>query len=175
MGAKTLVVPGNFPIGCFPLYLTTYGSDKEEYDPITGCLTKLNEFAEYHNKMLQTKLNHIRELNPKVTVIYADYYNAVMQIYHSPYEYGFQNETLKACCGCGGPFNFDSTMKCGDLCKTVCDEPNMYVSWDGVHLTEGAYKLLFKSLFQGSFTTPEFYSVRPTSTSQAGVGLSSSI
>ncbi|KAI3783767.1 hypothetical protein L1987_42853 [Smallanthus sonchifolius] len=175
MGARTLVVPGNFPIGCFPSYLTIYKSDNKEYDPITSCLAKLNEFVEYHNKMLQTKLNEIRELNLDVAIIYADYYNSVMQIYRSPYEYGFTNNgTLKACCGCGGPFNYNLTGRCGDACTTVCDEPDSYVSWDGIHLTEHAYKLIFKSLFQGLYTTPEFYSMCPTS-SQVGIELSSSI
>ncbi|KAF5762006.1 putative sinapine esterase [Helianthus annuus] len=175
MGARTLVVPGNFPLGCLPRILTIYGSDNEEYDPITGCMTKFNKFAEYHNKMLQTKLDHIRERNPNVTLIYADYYNALMQIYRSPYEYGFTNDKiLKACCGCGGPFNFNVSMQCGELCKTVCDEPDTYLSWDGIHLTEIAYKLIFKSLFQGPYTIPEFSPLCPAS-SQTEVGLSSYI
>ncbi|KAI3744067.1 hypothetical protein L1987_57139 [Smallanthus sonchifolius] len=88
MGARTLVVPGNFPIGCFPSNLATNGPDNQEYDPITGCLTKFNEFVEYHNKMLQTKLNQIRDLNHDVVIIYANYYNSLMQIYRSPHEYG---------------------------------------------------------------------------------------
>ncbi|XP_076902477.1 GDSL esterase/lipase At1g31550-like [Bidens hawaiensis] len=168
MGARTLVVPGNFPIGCFPPSLTVYGSDSEEYDHITGCLTKLNDFAKYHNNMLQAQLNHIRELNPNVVIIYADYYNTLMQIYRSPNEYGFTNNgTLKACCGCGGPFNFNATGRCGQACATLCDKPDTYVSWDGVHLTEATYKLVFKNLFQGPYTTPEFKSLCPASTSQA--------
>ncbi|XP_076902487.1 GDSL esterase/lipase At1g31550-like [Bidens hawaiensis] len=177
MGAQTLVVPGNFPIGCFPSHLTVgesgvYG----EHDPITGCLTKLNQFSEYHNKMLQTKLNQIRELNPNVNVIYADYYNAAMQIYISPDEYGFTNGTLKACCGSEGPYNYNASATCGNVSTILCDEPDAYVSWDGMHLTEAAYKVIFKSLFQGPYTTPEFYSLCPiTSTSQAAVRLSSSI
>ncbi|KAK9051299.1 hypothetical protein SSX86_027926 [Deinandra increscens subsp. villosa] len=176
MGAQTLVVPGNFPVGCFPSSLTMYGSDSEEYDPITGCLTKLNEFIEYHNNMLQTKLQHTRELNPNVNIIYGDYYNAVMQIYLSPSEHGFTKDTnLKACCGCGGPYNFNATAQCGDAGTTVCDEPDTYVSWDGIHLTEGAYKFIAKSLFQGSYTTPKFNSLCPTITSLAGGRLSSSI
>ncbi|GJZ44767.1 SGNH hydrolase-type esterase domain-containing protein, partial [Tanacetum coccineum] len=48
MGARTLVVPGNFPIGCNSAYLTLFVSQKEIYDPTTGCLIRLNEFAEYH-------------------------------------------------------------------------------------------------------------------------------
>ncbi|KAK9051297.1 hypothetical protein SSX86_027924 [Deinandra increscens subsp. villosa] len=176
MGARTLVIPGNFPIGCFPSSLTTLASDNDEYDPITGCLTKLNEFIIYHNKMLETKLDELRELNENVVIIYADYYNALMQIYRSPHKYGFTSEgTLKACCGCGGPFNFNTTGRCGDACTTVCEEPDTYVTWDGVHLTEEAYRLIAKSIFQGPYSTPEFYSLCPTSTSQTGVGLSSSI
>ncbi|KAL8227784.1 hypothetical protein R6Q57_015368 [Mikania cordata] len=96
MGARTIIVPGNFPTGCFPSSLTTYGSNSEVYDPITGCLTKLNEFVEYHNRMLQTKLNQTRELNPNVVVIYADYYNALMKIYRSPNEY-VRNEKSDSC------------------------------------------------------------------------------
>ena len=88
MGAQTLVVPGNFPIGCSSSYLTTRASDFEEYDPTTGCLVSLNEFAEYHNDMLQKKLNMIRELHPNVNLIYGDYYNAAMQFYRSPNAFG---------------------------------------------------------------------------------------
>ncbi|KAJ0682979.1 putative sinapine esterase [Helianthus annuus] len=177
MGAQTLVVPGNFPIGCFPSYLTTGVSgvsNNEGYDPITGCLTKLNEFSEYHNKMLQTKLNQIRELNPNVVVIYADYYNAAMQIYNSPDEYGFTNGVLKACCGGGGPYNYNASIRCGDASTILCDEPDKSVSWDGVHLTEAAYKLIFKSLFQGQYTTPEFYSLCPRPSTSKGTVISSS-
>ncbi|KAI3795459.1 hypothetical protein L1987_38114 [Smallanthus sonchifolius] len=173
MGARTLVVPGNFPIGCSSSFLTTYASDKEEYDPVTGCLTNLNKFVEYHNRMLQTNLKNIRERSPNVIIIYADYYNAAMQLYRFPDKYGFTNEALEACCGCGGPYNYNDSLKCGDVSTTLCDEPDTYVSWDGVHFSEAAYKLISKSLFQGPYTIPEFYSVCPTtSISQAGVRLS---
>ena len=87
-GAQTLVVPGNFPIGCLPSFLTVYNSEKEVYDPTTGCLVRLNEFAEHYNELLLTKLNRIRELHPNVNVIYADYYNAALQIYSSPNKFG---------------------------------------------------------------------------------------
>ncbi|KAK1425373.1 hypothetical protein QVD17_20725 [Tagetes erecta] len=167
MGARTLVIPGNFPIGCSAAFLVIYGSRMKEYDPITGCLTDLNDFAEYHNQMLQTKLNQIRKLNPDVIVIYADYYNAAMQIYHSPEEYGFTNAGLKMCYACEGAFNYTS-MTCEDERMTLCEEPDTYISWDGIHLTEAAYKLISKSLFQGPYTEPEFNSVcRMTSTSHS--------
>ncbi|KAK9074386.1 hypothetical protein SSX86_006984 [Deinandra increscens subsp. villosa] len=174
MGAQTLVVPGNFPIGCSPAHLTVMqGSEDEEYDPTTGCLVRLNQFAEYHNQMLQTKLNQIREFHPDVNIIYADYYNAAMQFYRFPNKFGFTNGALKACCGGGGLYNYNSTVTCGHESATVCDEPDRYVSWDGVHLTEAAYKVIFKGLFQGPYTTPAYSSLCPAS-SQMRVGLSSS-
>ena len=39
LGAKTLVVPGNLPIGCIPNYLFVFRSDnKGDYEAETGSL-----------------------------------------------------------------------------------------------------------------------------------------
>ncbi|XWS51885.1 hypothetical protein CRYUN_Cryun11dG0020000 [Craigia yunnanensis] len=89
LGAITFLVPGNLPIGCSPSYLTYFqGSDKAEYDPLTGCITWLNQFSEYHNELLQKELDRIGELSPHVNMVYADYYNAAMRFYHSPKQFG---------------------------------------------------------------------------------------
>ncbi|KAI3740556.1 hypothetical protein L2E82_31024 [Cichorium intybus] len=89
LGGKTLVVPGNLPIGCSPAYLTIYyGSNKVNYDNTTGCIIELNKFVEYHNMLLQKALDQMRDVYPNVNIIYADYYNAAMQFYRSPEEYG---------------------------------------------------------------------------------------
>ena len=89
LGAKTLVVPGNLPIGCVPKYLMIFKSNKkEDYDPQTGCLRWMNEFSQYHNKLLVEQLKKLRRLHPGVTIIYADYYGAAMEIFLSPEQYG---------------------------------------------------------------------------------------
>lgn len=155
LGAMTLMVPGNLPTGCVPYYLTTYiSSNEEDYDAETGCLIWLNEFAEYHNEMLRLELNRIQELHPHPTIIFADYYNAAMRFYRSPLEYGFSRNVLKACCGAGGPYNFKATEECGYPPSRVCDEPSLYVSWDGLHFTEAAYRWIFKGLLEGPYTIP---------------------
>nr|XP_043626942.1 GDSL esterase/lipase At1g28590-like [Erigeron canadensis] len=164
LGANTLVIPGNLPIGCSASYLTIfYGSNEVQYDNSTGCIIQLNKLARYHNELLQTELNQIREIHPEVNIIYADYYNAAMQFFRNPYKYGFTNGALKACCGGGGPFNYNPSVACADPKSTLCDQPDTYVNWDGFHLTEAAYKVIFKSLFEGSFTSPKFNSLCPTS------------
>ena len=48
----------------------------------------MNEFSEYHNKLLLEELEKLRKLNPGVTIIYADYYGAAMEIFHSPERFG---------------------------------------------------------------------------------------
>lgn len=89
LGAQTLIVPGNLPIGCSAAYLTVFASDnKNDYDATTGCLNWLNEFSQYHNQLLQEELDRLRQLYPDVTLIYADYYNAAMRIYRAPSKFG---------------------------------------------------------------------------------------
>ncbi|KAL7606465.1 hypothetical protein Lser_V15G16357 [Lactuca serriola] len=177
LGAQTLVIPGNLPIGCSAAYLTIfYGSDNVQYDNSTGCIITLNKFAEYHNELLQRKLQQIRELHPEVNIIYADYYNAAMQFFRSPNKFGFTNGALKACCGGGGPFNYNPSIACADSSSTLCAQPDTYVNWDGLHLTEAAYKVIFKSIYEGPYTTPQFNTLCPISTLQwLGVGKSSGI
>ncbi|WJZ96502.1 hypothetical protein VitviT2T_015184 [Vitis vinifera] len=155
LGAVTLMVPGKLPTGCSASYLTLFKTPNiEDYDPVTGCLNWLNEFAEYHNEQLKTELNRIRELYPHTNIIYADYYNAAMRIYRSPNKFGFKRGALTACCGGGGPYNYNSSVECGNLPATSCDDPSLYVSWDGLHLTEAAYKWIANGLLEEPYTFP---------------------
>jgi len=89
MGGKTFLVPGEFPIGCSVVYLTLYKtSNKDEYDPSTGCLKWLNKFGEYHSEKLKVELNRLRKLYPHVNIIYADYYNSLLRIFKEPAKFG---------------------------------------------------------------------------------------
>ncbi|KAF9598467.1 hypothetical protein IFM89_027901 [Coptis chinensis] len=152
-GAVTLLVPGNFPIGCSASYLTIFKSqNKNDYDPSTGCLNWLNEFSQFHNHLLQNKLNRLREKYPHATIIYADYYTVAMKMFLFPNQ--IQWGALKACCGGGGPYNYNLTAKCGYDGSSACDNPSTYVNWDGVHLTETAYKWIATGILDGSFTNP---------------------
>lgn len=152
-GAVTFLVPGNLPIGCSASYLTIYQSQNtDEYDSATGCLNWLNDFSQYHNQLLQNELDRLRKLHPQATIIYADYYNVAMELYRFPKRLGFSN-TLTACCGGGGPYNYNLSSTCGEG-SSLCDDVSLYVSWDGVHLTEAAYKFIATGIMNGPYTTP---------------------
>ncbi|KAB2086284.1 hypothetical protein ES319_A04G019400v1 [Gossypium barbadense] len=149
LGAVTFLVPGNFPVGCFASYLTLFqGSDKDQYDPLTGCLTWLNQFSQNHNQLLRKELEKIRNLHPDTNIVYADYYSTTLRIYNSPNKFGFK-ETLKACCGTGGLYNYNLSRACGyPPLRRCCNDPSSYMSWDGIHYTEAVNRLIANVVFE---------------------------
>ncbi|XP_044974607.1 GDSL esterase/lipase At1g28600-like isoform X2 [Hordeum vulgare subsp. vulgare] len=151
LGAKTLVVPGNLPIGCLPVYLTMYQTDNMgDYESETGCIRWMNEFSRYHNKLLVDELEKLRKLYPCASIIYADYYGAAMEIFVSPWI----EDPLMACCGVEGPYGVSITTKCGHGEYKVCNNPQNYASWDGLHPTETSYRVIADGLLRGPYTQP---------------------
>ena len=71
-----MVVPGNFPIGCFPLYLTVFETnDTTAYDE-HHCLKELNGLSIYHNNHLKKAIEELKQEFPNTVIVYGDYYNA---------------------------------------------------------------------------------------------------
>ncbi|KAK8643939.1 hypothetical protein V6N13_013216 [Hibiscus sabdariffa] len=172
LGAVTFLVSGNYPIRCTPAYLTSFqGSDKDKYDRSTGCLTWLNQFSEHHNELLRKEVEKIRNLRPGINIIYVDNYNTAMRFYRSPEQFGRfspslkqqilvclhlvspmvsgSRETIRACCGGGGVYNYNSSRICGNPpVKQCCSDPSSFVSWDGVHYTEATNKWIAMTVFE---------------------------
>ncbi|GLT94888.1 hypothetical protein SLE2022_126020 [Rubroshorea leprosula] len=142
-GATRVIVPGNFPIGCFPSYLTDFQTnDTSAYDKY-HCLKYLNEFSMDHNKYLQQAIEQLRAEHPTVILVYADYYAAFIWLLDNAAQFGFDtNLVQKACCGVGGDYNYDQKRHCGLPDVPVCQNPDQQVSWDGIHLTQQAYKMM---------------------------------
>jgi phospholipase/lecithinase/hemolysin len=152
-GARTVVVPGMIPLGCEPQLLAHYkgGAGAGEYDPESGCLTRLNDLAELHNRELRRMLSGLRRAHPGTAVVYADLYRAVTDLVVSPAKYGFRSRPLAACCGGGGgAYNFDDAAFCGAAGTAACADPSEYVSWDGVHFTEAANRRIACAVLEGS-------------------------
>ncbi|KAL5713956.1 hypothetical protein ACHQM5_015982 [Ranunculus cassubicifolius] len=152
-GAKQVVVQGLPPSGCFPLELwLAPAQDRDD----KGCARTANSIIIAHNNLLQAKIEEIRKQYTQSTILYADYWGAYYEIISNPKKYGF-DEPFKACCGGGGGyFNFDVRYLCGTLLATQCPDPNKYISWDGIHLTDAMSGKMADLFFSGGFCKPSF-------------------
>ena len=88
LGAVDIVVPGVLPIGCFPIYLSIYGtSNAADFDGL-GCLKKFNDLSTNHNNQLQAKIAALQRKYPSARIMYADFYAGVYDMVRSPSKYG---------------------------------------------------------------------------------------
>ena len=88
LGAKTILVPGNFPIGCVPAYLNTYRTNNSAAYDEFHCLKWFNDFSQKHNQALKQEISRLKSQNPGVKIIYADYFGAAMEFVKKPHNYG---------------------------------------------------------------------------------------
>ncbi|KAH7845576.1 hypothetical protein Vadar_003670 [Vaccinium darrowii] len=148
-GAVRVVVPGNFPIGCLPIYLTAFQTNNSNAYDEQHCLKDLNSFSKYHNDQLQQAIQELQKGYPNVVIAYGDYYQAFQWLFQNAQYLGFDGaSTQKACCGTGGDYNFNLDKMCGAPGTSVCQNPSEFLSWDGIHLTEEAYKWMARWLVE---------------------------
>ncbi|KAG2586194.1 hypothetical protein PVAP13_5NG029200 [Panicum virgatum] len=152
-GARRLVLPGNIPMGCLPAILTLFASpDAADYDGY-GCLRKFNALARYHNELLRSSIQALRAKHPHAAEI--AYARGLLQ---SRFD---GCSTLVACCGGGCRYNFNPAAFCGFPPVTACADPATAVSWDGIHLTQTAYRNIAGTWLYGPFAAPPILTLAP--------------
>lgn len=158
LGAMYIVVPGVLPVGCFPIYLTLYQtSNAGDYDQY-GCLKRFNALSTYHNSLLQSKVSSLQSKYPWARIMYADFYSHVYDMVKAPGNYGFSTN-MRACCGAGGgKYNYQNSARCGMSGAYACSNPASSLSWDGIHLTEAAYKQIADGWVNGPYCHPPILS-----------------
>jgi GDSL-like Lipase/Acylhydrolase len=83
-----MILPGNVPTGCIPIILTIYAStNKLDYDHL-GCLKKYNAIGFYHNLKLKELAAQLQNSYPQARIIYADYYEPMIQFLQNPDKFG---------------------------------------------------------------------------------------
>ncbi|XP_070049940.1 acetylajmalan esterase-like [Nicotiana tomentosiformis] len=108
LGATRIVVPGNFPGGCFPIALTIFMTDNSSAYDEHHCLKDFNNLIIFFNDHLRQAILDLKKEYPNITLIYGDYYNAYLWLLQNAASLGFEKNSLqKACCGIGGDYNFD--------------------------------------------------------------------
>ncbi|XP_074267698.1 GDSL esterase/lipase At5g03980-like [Silene latifolia] len=152
LGATQIAIPGNFPIGCVPIYLTLFKTnDSDKYDK-RDCLKEYNKLAKFHNDKLKDAIEDLEESYPDISIEYMDYYGAFREIIRHPTEFGFDKNTVQeACCGVDdNGYNVTFGVDCGTEGVPVCENPQEHVSWDGTHLTQQAYHGIAKQLMKSN-------------------------
>lgn len=162
-GGRVFLVFNLAPIGCFPAFLTELPHNSSDLDEF-GCMTSYNNAVSDYNSMLKEKIHQIQELLPDAHVIYVDTHSIKLELFRHPTQHGFLYGS-RACCGNGGdPYNFNPQVFCGNskvingskVTATACPDPHNYVSWDGIHATEAANKLITLAILNGSYFHPLF-------------------
>lgn len=77
-GADRVIVAGNWPFGCFPVYLTIFQTDDASAYDENRCLKKLNDLSMYYNDQLQNAIQELKKEFPNAFIAYGDYYNAFL-------------------------------------------------------------------------------------------------
>ncbi|KAJ3701172.1 hypothetical protein LUZ61_004877 [Rhynchospora tenuis] len=154
-GALHIVLPGNLPTGCIPILLTIFAStNKLDYDHL-GCLTAYNSIGFYHNLKLKELVAQLQDSYPQAKIMYADYYEPVIKFLENPDNFGFSNDNqLVICCGGGGPYNFNFSANCGQPGGSACSDPSIRINWDGIHLTEAAFRVIATGWLKGPYAHP---------------------
>ncbi|XP_057549671.1 GDSL esterase/lipase At1g28610-like isoform X3 [Amaranthus tricolor] len=155
LGATNIVVPGNFPIGCVPLYLVRFETnDKSKYDELQ-CLKDYNDFSKYHNELLIRAIQELQQEHPNVAIVYGDYYYALTWVIKHAPRLGFERGgSTKVCCAIGNnPYNYDLKKSCGSPGVPICEDPSKRISWDGIHMTQEGNKNVAIWLLKNSLPT----------------------
>ncbi|KAJ8425154.1 hypothetical protein Cgig2_003122 [Carnegiea gigantea] len=115
LGAKRLIIPGNFPVGCMTICLALFKTDDSTIYDELNCIRSWNEFAMFHNDRLQSAIKGLQKKHPDIVIVYGDYYAALTSILKHASSLGFQeDELLQVCCGSGdNDYNFNISQQCG--------------------------------------------------------------
>ncbi|KAI9109935.1 hypothetical protein K1719_018976 [Acacia pycnantha] len=163
LGGRTFLVQNLAPVGCYPAFLVQLPHESSDIDEF-GCLISYNNAVLDYNSMLKQTLNQTRATLSDASIIYVDTHSVLLHLFQHPKSHGLQYGT-KACCGHGGgDYNFDPKLYCGNskqidgrtVTASACEDPYNYVSWDGVHTTEAANKLITLAVLNGSYFDPPF-------------------
>ncbi|KAL5718817.1 hypothetical protein ACHQM5_011683 [Ranunculus cassubicifolius] len=163
IGGRTFFVQNLAPIGCYPAFLTELPHTPSDLDE-HGCMASYNNEVVNYNNMLKDVLTQTRKNLSDSSIIYVDTHSIILELFRNPKDHGLEYGP-KACCGHGGgTYNFNPQVYCGNskvingntVTATACEDPYHYVSWDGIHTTEAANKLITEAILSGSYFDPPF-------------------
>ncbi|KNA25715.1 hypothetical protein SOVF_003360 [Spinacia oleracea] len=156
-GGRAFWIHNTGPLGCLPYMLDYFIFTPAQIDEF-GCARSLNEVSQYYNSELKQAVVQLRKDMPLASITFVDIYSIKRRLITHAESFGFE-KPLVACCGIGGKYNFNNTMRCGSteivggkeiLIAKSCNNPSKRVNWDGIHYTEAANKWIFDQINKNS-------------------------
>ncbi|KAI3720354.1 hypothetical protein L6452_21270 [Arctium lappa] len=160
-GGRSFWIHNTGPIGCLPYVMVHLPIRAGQMDK-NGCARPFNELAQFFNRQLKDLVGQLHEELPEAAITYVDIYKARYTLISQASKYGFHHP-LRACCGHGGKYNYNTHVRCGGKVKNKgkeilvgksCEDPSVMIIWDGTHYTEVANKWVFDRIVNGSFSDP---------------------
>ncbi|XWS63738.1 hypothetical protein CRYUN_Cryun06bG0127300 [Craigia yunnanensis] len=160
-GGRAFWLHNTGPAGCLPYVLDRFLITAARVDKY-GCGSPFNEVAQYFNQRLEDVVIQLRKQLPLAAITYVDVYSVKYTLISQAKKLGFELPLI-ACCGHGGKYNFNNSVRCGRkstvngkeiLIANSCQNPSVRVNWDGIHFTEAANKWIFEQIANGSFSNP---------------------
>ncbi|KAL5755473.1 hypothetical protein ACOSQ2_020219 [Xanthoceras sorbifolium] len=144
-GGRKFAFQNVAPLGCMPRIKQIYNLSGDE------CMEELLELATLHNNILFNATEELGMQLPSFKYLIFDYYNLVYDRIKHPLKYAFKVSDI-ACCGSG----VYRGISCGIGEYELCSNPNEYLFFDGLHLSEHGNSQLSELLWSGgkNVTTP---------------------
>ncbi|KAH7439978.1 hypothetical protein KP509_04G085500 [Ceratopteris richardii] len=143
-GVKHIVVQGEFPMGCISLYTHVLNGSATDSN---GCIVSVNQISNEHNRQLKSLISDISGKHEDVEIVFFDTSSAYIHVLENAKAYGFTN--LFDPCYPGGLGLIPGAPSNTTEGAGPCSNPQNYVGWDGVHLTEAMYRTLMKLFLKG--------------------------
>ncbi|PUZ73519.1 hypothetical protein GQ55_2G480400 [Panicum hallii var. hallii] len=140
------------PLGCLPSLLARRGGGSEL--DRAGCLVDHNGVAGEFNAQLGRLCRDLRAMLANATVVCVDMYAIKYGLVANHTAHGF-SEPLMACCGSGGPpYNYRVGKACGSPKVKACAVGDRRISWDGLHYTEDASRVVADKILSAEYSDP---------------------
>ncbi|PIA30280.1 hypothetical protein AQUCO_05600006v1 [Aquilegia coerulea] len=157
LGARTFWIHNTGPVGCSPVSRFYFSGGSQLFDEY-GCIKSHNDLAAEFNKQLKDRVYRLRTEIKDAALIYVDIYTAKIQLISDAKNQGF-GDPFKICCGnhdqthhvwCGQRQNVNGT----EIYSGSCENPSMYISWDGVHYSQKANQWIANRILTGALSDP---------------------
>ncbi|KAL6288140.1 hypothetical protein ACE6H2_012530 [Prunus campanulata] len=138
-------------------YKLLSNAKKHGYLDDHGCVKGQNDIAIEFNGQLKDRVIKLRAELPQAAITYVDVYAAKYGLISNAKTEGFA-DPMKICCGyhvkydhvwCGNKGMVNGSEVYGPSCQT----PSSYISWDGIHYTQGANQWVANHILNGSMSS----------------------